>query len=93
MADIPVPEGVAGACSYLGLDPLQVANEGTFVAVVPAGRERTALEALHSLEVGEGAAVIGRVSDKGRFPVLLETAIGGLRPVENPPGELLPRIC
>jgi hydrogenase expression/formation protein HypE len=92
-ADVPVPEVVAGACSFLGLDPLQVANEGTLVAVVPGDKGTEAVEALRSSAVGREAALIGRVFARQRFPVLLETEIGGTRPVEIPPGELLPRIC
>lgn len=91
--DIPVPPVVASACSFLGMDPLQIANEGRFVAVVPAEEAGRALEALHSHPLGDGASVIGSVESRGRFPVIIETAIGGIRPVEVPPGRLLPRIC
>jgi len=90
---IPVPESVEGACSLLGLDPLQVANEGRFVAVLPAGRAEAALAVLREHELGQGAARIGAVEEQGRFPVIMETLIGGTRSVETPPGELLPRIC
>ena len=90
---VPVPEAVAGACSLLGLDPLQVANEGRFVAVVPPDKVHVALAALQGHELGVGAARIGTIQEQGLFPVIMETLIGGLRPVEIPPGELLPRIC
>jgi hydrogenase expression/formation protein HypE len=90
---VPVLPVVASACSFLGFEPLAIANEGTFVAVVPGARSGAALEALQAHELGQGAALIGTVQEKGRFPVLLRTGIGGLRPVEIPPGQLLPRIC
>lgn len=90
---IPVPEVVRGACSFLGMDPLQIANEGTFVAVVPADDAQACLDALHALPDGIGAVVIGSVVKKGRFAVEIVTEIGGVRPVEVPPGQLLPRIC
>jgi len=93
LADIPVGEGVTGACNYLGLDPLQVANEGTFVAVVPGSDAARALVALKAASGGSGAAIIGAVEAKGRFPVVAVTEIGGTRPVEMPLGRLLPRIC
>jgi len=35
---LPVPDVVKGACAFLGMDPLHVANEGRFVAIVPAIR-------------------------------------------------------
>jgi hydrogenase expression/formation protein HypE len=87
-AALPISDTVAQACAFLGMEPLQIANEGTFVAVVPAAAAEQACAAL-----GEGAAVIGQVMVQGRFPVVMGTEIGGTRPVETPPGELLPRIC
>jgi hydrogenase expression/formation protein HypE len=92
-AKIPVPDVVKGACAFLGLDPLHIANEGRFVAVVPAHEAAIAVSACQSHPIGNGAAIIGTVTQKGRFPLLLKTAIGGTRPVEMPAGELLPRIC
>jgi hydrogenase expression/formation protein HypE len=90
---IPVPEVVRGACSFLGMDPLQIANEGRFIAVVPADRAEKAIDTLRNHALGRDAAIIGTVEKRGRFPVLLTTDIGGTRVVELPPGELLPRIC
>lgn len=87
-SSIPVSEAVKQACAFLGMDPLQVANEGTFVAVVPQEAVKMAVET-----IGGGAAVIGTVGEASRFPVTISTEIGGTRPVEIPPGELLPRIC
>jgi hydrogenase expression/formation protein HypE len=90
---IPVPDVVRGACAYLGMDPLQIANEGRFIAIVPADHATAAIAALRSHPGAKDACVIGSVEKRGRFPVLLKTAIGGTRPLEMPPGELLPRIC
>jgi len=92
-ASVPVPDVVRGACAFLGLDPLHIANEGRFAAIVPSDCAAKALAALHSLPDGRDACVIGYVIEQERFPVLCNTAIGGTRPVEMPPGELLPRIC
>jgi hydrogenase expression/formation protein HypE len=90
---IPVPDVVRGACAFLGMDPLHIANEGRFAAIVPADSADKAVAALRALPDGKDACIIGYVVEKDRFPVLLKTAIGGTRPVEMPPGELLPRIC
>ena len=90
---LPISETVRQACAFLGMDPLQVANEGTFVAVVPVESAERAVGALKQFEQGKEAAVIGVVKAPGRFPVTMTTEIGGTRPVETPPGELLPRIC
>lgn len=90
---IPVPDVVAGACSYLGIDPLQVANEGRFIAILPPADAQRAVDAIRSHSLGQNAAIIGEVMRKDLFPVVLQTKIGAVRPVEMPPGELLPRIC
>jgi hydrogenase expression/formation protein HypE len=90
---VPVPDVVKGACAYLGLDPLEIANEGRFVAVVPTVMQDRALAALRAHALGKGAAVIGRVETVGRFPVVARTVVGGTRLVDVPAGEVLPRIC
>jgi hydrogenase expression/formation protein HypE len=90
---IPVPAVVQGACAYLGIDPLEVACEGRFAAVVPGVAKDRALKTLRAHALGDGAAIIGHVEKAGRFPVVLRTVVGGTRPVEMPAGEVLPRIC
>ncbi len=83
---IPVQEAVRGACEFLGLDPLYVANEGRFVAFVPEAEADRALAALPT-----GAVRIGEVRDG--VGVILRSRIGGLRVVDMLSGEQLPRIC
>jgi len=90
---IPVPDVVKGACSFLGLDPLQIANEGTFIAIVSPSDTQKCLDALHELPEGKNAQCIGTVLKKGKYSVEMITEIGGIRPVEVPHGQLLPRIC
>jgi hydrogenase expression/formation protein HypE len=92
-ADIPVREEVKGACELLGFDPLYVACEGRFVAIVPGARGEAALAAIRAAPGGEGARLIGRVvaEDPGR--VVLHTRIGSHRLLERLSGEQLPRIC
>lgn len=90
---VPVPSEVSSACGFLGLDPLHIANEGRFVAIVPEAEAPAALSALRSHELGKDACIIGRVEKRGTFPVIMKTVIGGTRVVDVPPGELLPRIC
>jgi len=90
---IPVAEQVEGACEMLGLDPLYVANEGLFVAVVSADIADRALDALHHDENGRQAAVIGEVTESHPGKVILKSRIGGHRVVGFLTGEQLPRIC
>ncbi len=92
-AAVPVRPEVQGACELLGIDPLYVACEGRFVAVVPARDAEAALTALHRHPLGEGAAVVGRVVEDPPGLVLLKTTFGGTRIVDMLVGDPLPRIC
>ena len=92
-AAIPVAAPVAAACELLGLDPLQVANEGKLLAVVPAADADAVLAVMRAHEHGHGAERLGRVvADHPRL-VVMRTALGGRRIVPMPIGEQLPRIC
>lgn len=92
-AAIPVSEPVKGACEILGLDPLYVANEGRFVAFVPATDAGRALEALRAVPVSNGAVQIGTVLEDASGIVILRSRVGGQRVVDMLSGEQLPRIC
>jgi hydrogenase expression/formation protein HypE len=91
--DLPVPEGVANACSLLGLDPLYVANEGKLVAFVPPAEAEQVLAAMQAHELGKEAVVIGRCVEAHPGMVVTRTGLGGTRVVDLPLGEQLPRIC
>jgi hydrogenase expression/formation protein HypE len=92
-AEVPVRDEVRGACELLGFDPLYVACEGRFLAIVPADSAEAALAALRSQPDGEAARLIGTVvaADPGRL--VLRTRIGSHRLLERLSGEQLPRIC
>jgi len=92
-AAIPVRPTVAAACEFLGLDPLEVANEGKFVALVPAPEAARALAALQADPLGREAAICGRVVAEHPGLVAVRTSIGGTRMLPLPVGEQLPRIC
>jgi hydrogenase expression/formation protein HypE len=92
-SDIPVEEGVAGACEMLGLDPFYVACEGRMVVFVPGGQAAKALELLRSVKGGEGAVRIGTVTDDDKGMVFLRTSLGTKRILDLLSGEQLPRIC
>jgi hydrogenase expression/formation protein HypE len=90
--NIPINEQVESACEMLGLDPLYVANEGIFLAIVKNEIADEFLEILNSDHNGVDAKVIGEVIEQpGR--VILKSAIGGNRVVSYLTGEQLPRIC
>ena len=91
--DIPTDEDVEAVARILGLNTLEVANEGVLVAVVSAGAADRALELLRRFPIGSEAAVIGEVVADHPGKVVLETPIGGRRLLDFPRGLLLPRIC
>ncbi len=92
-AAIPVRVEVAAACELLGLDPLNVANEGKLIAIVAPEAADILLAAMRAHENGHDAAIIGEVvADEHRF-VQMTTSFGGGRIVDWLAGEQLPRIC
>ena len=90
---VPVREDVAGACEILGLDPLYLANEGRFVAVVPQEESVGALEILSRHAVSSGAVRIGQVCEKPAGMVTMKSRLGTERVLDMLSGEQLPRIC
>ena len=90
---IPVRDQVRGACELLGLDPLDIANEGKLVAICADADADRLLEVMHGHDLGRDAAVIGRVTADDRCFVQMATAFGGTRLVDWLAGEPLPRIC
>ena len=88
---IPIRRSVKSAAGMLGIDPLEVANEGKVVMGVPAGDADAILAALHSHKYGKDAAIIGRVVPGSH--VIMETSIGGERFIEPPMGDPVPRVC
>jgi len=91
--NIPVEEEVYGACEMLGLDPLYVANEGLFVAVVESSVAASIVELLKGWEHGRMASIIGDMVKEHPRQVILNSNIGGRRVVNMLAGEQLPRIC
>jgi hydrogenase expression/formation protein HypE len=90
---IPVRDSVRGACELLGLDPLHIANEGQFLAIVSAEHAEAALRALHATPGGEAAVAIGEVREEPSSMVSVTTLYGGTCLVDMLVGDPLPRIC
>lgn len=91
--DIPINEQVHAACEILGLDPLYVANEGIFIAIVKANVADDVLSMIKSYEGSTNASIIGEVVESHPRQVVLTSSIGGKRVVNMLVGEQLPRIC
>jgi hydrogenase expression/formation protein HypE len=90
---LPVTPMVQAACDLLGIDPVYVACEGKFAAVVPAGEADDALAALRAHPLGRDACVIGEIRAEPAGVVAVRNAFGGTRIVDLPVGDPLPRIC
>jgi hydrogenase expression/formation protein HypE len=88
---IPIRKSVKSASEMLGIDPLQVANEGKVVMGVAEEDAEEILAALQSHPYGKDAAIIGKVVTGSG--VILETEIGGERFIESPIGDPVPRVC
>lgn len=89
----PLDDAVRTVAEILGLYPLEIANEGVFIAVVSEGSAARAVEALHAHPLGSRATIVGSVVSSHPGSVVLETEVGGRRILDFPRGLLLPRIC
>jgi hydrogenase expression/formation protein HypE len=90
---VPVSPVVAAAAELLGIDPMYVANEGRLVAFVAPEATDAALGALRLIGGCEAAAEVGEVRREPPGMVLVQTAFGGRRVMDQLVGDPLPRIC
>jgi hydrogenase expression/formation protein HypE len=82
---LPVASDVNGACEILGIDPLQVANEGKMIVIAEP-------DSADDMVLGKKAAIIGEVTSE-HSGLLMRTCVGSCRMVALPADEQLPRIC
>lgn len=90
---VSVPEPVDSACSVFGLDPVHVANEGRFIAIVGPDDANDVVSIMRSHIDANEATVIGEVVADHPGRAVMRTRLGARRVVERPLGEDLPRIC
>jgi hydrogenase expression/formation protein HypE len=90
--DIPIPNGVRSACDMLGIDPLEIGNEGKVVLGVVKEKAEDILKEIKKQPLGKNAAIIGEATDKIKG-VVLKTTVGGKRNLHKPIGDPVPRIC
>lgn len=77
----------------LGIDPLQITNEGKVVMAVESIKCDDVLAAIKNTKYGQNASLIGEVTKDRLGEVVLETVVGGRRLLESPIGDPAPRIC
>lgn len=88
---VPIRRNVRSAAEMLGIDPLEVANEGKMILGVPADQAGAVLAVMKTHPLGVDAAIIGIVTEG--HSVIMETSIGGERFIEAPMGDPVPRVC
>jgi hydrogenase expression/formation protein HypE len=89
---VPIRKDVRTACEMLGLDPLEVGNEGKVIIGIVAEKAEEALRFLKATEEGRNAEIIGEVTAEFKG-VAMQTAVGGKRIIARPIGDPVPRIC
>jgi len=89
---IPIPKGVRSACDMLGIDPLEIGNEGKIVLGVVKEKAEEILKEIKKNPLGKNAAIVGKATNKIKG-VVLETTVGGKRNLHKPIGDPVPRIC
>ena len=89
---VPIRKDVRAACEMLGLDPLEVGNEGKVIIGIIAEKAEEALSFLKATEEGKNAEIIGEVTAEFKG-VAMQTAVGGKRIIARPIGDPVPRIC
>ena len=89
---VPIKKDVRIACEMLGLDPLEVGNEGKLVIGVVKQRAQDVLSLLKSTKEGRDAEIIGETT-KDFKGVAMQTVVGGKRIISRPVGDPVPRIC
>jgi hydrogenase expression/formation protein HypE len=89
---IPIREDVRTACEMLGLDPLEVGNEGKVIIGVVKEKAEDVLKLLKATGEGKEAEIIGEAT-KEFAGVAMQTVVGGKRIIARPVGDPVPRIC
>ena len=89
---VPVRQDVQAACEMLGLDPLEIGNEGKIIIGVVQAKANEVLTFLKQTKEGENAEIIGEVTNEFKG-VAMQTVVGGKRILPRPVGDPVPRIC
>lgn len=89
---VPIREDVQAACDMLGLDPLEIGNEGKYIIGIIPEKAQEALEFLKQTEEGKNAQIIGEATNQFKG-VAMQTQVGGKRIIARPVGDPVPRIC
>ncbi|MFX1513746.1 MAG: hydrogenase expression/formation protein HypE [Promethearchaeota archaeon] len=92
-SEIPIQDSVFHLCEMLGVDPLNMANEGKILLTCHPEKAEEVLNVISNLEEGKNARIIGECRQTPTKSVILETKVGGKRILRRPVARSLPRIC
>lgn len=92
-ADVPIDTSVKMVAEMLGLDPFEITNEGQAIIVLPAEIAENFLIDIRKHIDGKYASIIGEVRSDNKGKVFMNTSVGGLRRLQKPVGEMIPRVC
>jgi hydrogenase expression/formation protein HypE len=84
---------VRAVSEILGLDPLEIANEGKALICVTPDRADAVLSSIQKIPLGKDAKIIGEVKKERPGRVFMRTPLGGTRIIDMPLGEPIPRVC
>jgi len=94
---VPIEPEVRFGCEMLGLDPLEMVNEGKMVVIVSAAHADRTLRSLRDHVLGRQAAIVGEVrrpdSVESSSKVIIMEADGSELLLDRLEGERLPRMC
>jgi hydrogenase expression/formation protein HypE len=89
---VPIHQDVQTACEMLGLDPLEIGNEGKIIIGAVPEKAEEILEFLKQTSEGKEAQIIGEATRQFKG-VAMQTLVGGKRIIAKPVGDPVPRIC
>jgi hydrogenase expression/formation protein HypE len=89
---VPIRQDVQTACEMLGLDPLEIGNEGKMIIGVVPHKAEESLKFLKQTKEGKDAQIIGETTIEFKG-VAMQTQVGGKRIIAKPIGDPVPRIC
>lgn len=92
-SNLPIKKEVKTACEMLGLDPLEIANEGKAIIGVNTEYANDILNILKNTEFGKNSRIIGEVTEENKKKVILESEFGSQRYIDTPTGDPIPRVC
>ena len=90
--EVPIRDDVRAACEMLGLDPLEVGNEGKIIIGTIPEKAQEIAKFLQATPEGKDAEIIGDVTAEFNGVAMI-TAVGGKRIIARPVGDPVPRIC